>query len=258
MVKRKNPIIIDDSSTDEELFILNEVHEIAKYKKTIQTLIPNDLKLIAKNESQKILINSIKKNQITICSGIAGTGKTFCALAYALNLIRKSSNTYKQIYLVKSVVQLKEEELGYLKGSVEDKTMPVMWSYFINIEKLIQKRIITELMNNDIIKPFPLTFMRGASLDNCIIIIDECQNVTLDNMRTMMTRIGTDCKLIMLGDVNQIDIKNKNQSSLEVILDIFEDVDTIGVVRMDENDINVRNPLISIIEAKFKKYYHGK
>ena len=130
-----------------------------------------------------------------------------------------------------------------------------MFSFYINLEKLILKSSIEQLISQDIIRPFPLAYMRGASLDDCIIIIDETQNITVDNIRTIMTRIGSNSKLIILGDVNQIDLKNKNESSLRVILDIFQNVENIGIVKMSEDDVNVRNPIIKIIEDKFKNYF---
>lgn len=255
MAKRGKNIGADDF--DDDLSMLDEVNELNKDKKIIQNYIRNDLKLIAKNESQKELIKSIKNNEITICTGLAGTGKTFISLAYGLNLLRKATNKYRKLYLVKSVLTLKEEEVGFLKGTLEDKINPFMQSYYINIEKLVLKNTLYSLITNDIIKPFPLAYMRGVSLDNAIIIIDEAQNISLDNIRTAMTRIGSDSKLVILGDLNQIDMKYKENSSLEIILNMFEDVESIGIVKMDENDTNVRNPLISIIENKFKNYFNN-
>lgn len=96
--------------------------------------------------------------------------------------------------------------------------------------------------------------MRGASLDDCIIIADEMQNISFDNSRTLLTRIGSNCKLILLGDTNQIDIRNKNESSLETLLSLFDEVKDIGVIKMSEKDTNIRNPLISVIENKFKEH----
>ena len=106
--------------------------------------------------------------------------------------------------------------------------------------------------------PFPLAYMRGASLDDCIIIADEIQNLTMSNARTLMTRIGSNSKLIMLGDVNQIDIDNKEESSLKTIVEMFNDIENIGVVEMSEHDTNIRNPLISVIEKKFNDYNLNK
>ena len=131
-----------------------------------------------------------------------------------------------------------------------------MWSFYINLEKVVLDSAVKSLIEKDIIKPFPLAYMRGASLDDCIIIADEMQNVTLDNSRTLLTRLGSNSKLILLGDINQIDMKNKNESSLEILLELFKDVDNIGVIKMSEEDTNVRNPLITIIEEKYKGYYN--
>jgi phosphate starvation-inducible PhoH-like protein len=236
-----------------ELTSVNSGEQISKIKSEISKLLPNDIKIIAKNDSQKKLINSIKNNEITICAGPAGTGKTFVAMAYALSLLRKNTNRYKKIYLVKSVTTLKGEEIGFLKGDLKEKIEPFMWSFYINMEKLLLDSTIKALIDKDIIRPFPLAYMRGASLDDCIIIADEMQNVTLDNSRTLLTRIGSNSKLILLGDINQIDMKNKSESSLEILLELFDDVDNMGVIKMNEEDTNVRNPLITIIENKYKE-----
>jgi len=237
-----------------ELMSINSGEAISKVKDEISKLIPNNIKIIAKNESQKKLINSIKNNEITICAGRAGTGKTFVAIAIALSLLRKTNNRFKKIYLVKSVTTLKGEELGFLKGDLKEKIDPVMWSFYANMEKLLMESSMKSLFEKDILRPFPLAYMRGVSLDDCIIIADEMQNVSIDNSLTLMTRIGSNSKLILLGDKNQIDMKNKQESSLEVILDMFTDTQNIGTIMMSKEDTNVRNPLISIIEEKYAEY----
>lgn len=237
-----------------EIISEENTSQVKQSKNIISRVVPNDIKIVSKNESQKNLIKSIKNNEITICAGPPGCGKTYVALAYALSLLRKPSNNYKNIFLVKSVTTLKNEDMGFLKGDVKEKLEPVMWSFYINMEKLILKTKIDELVESGIIRPYPLAYIKGASLDNCIIIADEFQNVTLDNSRTLMTRIGNNSKLIMLGDVNQIDLKNKDESSLEILLDMFNDVDGIGVVEMSKEDTNVRNPIITTIENKYEEY----
>jgi len=238
----------------EELTSVNSEVEISKIKHEVSTLLPKDIKIIAKNDSQKKLINSIKNNEITICAGPAGTGKTFVAIAYALSLLRKAGNRFKKIYIVKSVTALKGEELGFLKGDLREKIDPFMWSFYINMEKLILESSMKTLLEKEIIRPFPLAYMRGASLDDCIIIADEMQNVSLDNSRTLLTRIGSNSKLILLGDINQVDMKNKSESSLEVLLELFDGVKDMGVIKMSEADTNVRNPLINVIEAQYNDY----
>lgn len=239
----------------DELIEINNEETIQKFKQDIAKIITKDVKLKGKNDSQRDLIHSIKNNEITICSGIAGSGKTYVSLAYALSLLRKLGNRYKNIYLVKSVTTLKGEEIGFLKGDLKDKIEPFMWSFYINMEKIIMETTMNILLEKNIIRPFPLGYMRGASLDDCIIIADEMQNVSLDNARTLLTRIGSNCKLILLGDTNQIDMKNKEETSLNPLLEMFRNVPSVGVIEMNDADDNVRNPLITIIENKFKQYY---
>lgn len=228
----------------------------SRVKEEISKIIKTEIKITAKNDSQKNLINSIKNNEITICGGKAGSGKTYLAVAYALNLLRKKENNYKKIYLIKSVNTLKSEDLGYLKGSLDDKITPFMLSYYINMEKVIGSVALKSLIEKEIVKPLPLAFMRGVSLDNCLIISDETQNISMDNSHTLMTRIGENCKLIMLGDTNQIDITNKSDSSLKHLIKMFTDTENFGIVEMNNSDINVRNPLIDVIEAKYNEYFN--
>lgn len=123
------------------------------------------------------------------------------------------------------------------------------------MEKIIQEDAMEKLIQENIIKPFPLAFARGVTLDNCIIVADESQNISMDNARTMLTRIGSNSKMIMLGDTNQIDLKNKDKSSLATLVKLFSNTDNIGTVEMDDNDTNVRNKLIDVMEVKFKEHY---
>jgi phosphate starvation-inducible PhoH-like protein len=156
--------------------------------------------------------------------------------------------------LVKSVTTLKKEELGFLKGDMKDKFDPFMWSYYINMEKVVHEASIKSLLEQEYIRPFPLAYIKGSSLDDCIIIADEMQNIILDNALTLLTRLGSNAKLIVLGDIDQIDLANKKDSSLEPLLEMYADVPQIGTIEMDDNDDNVRNPLIDIIVAKYKEY----
>jgi phosphate starvation-inducible PhoH-like protein len=239
----------------EEIIESNNEENLLKFKQEIAKIISKEIKVKAKNDRQRDLIHSIKNNEITICSGIAGSGKTYVSLAFALSLLRKLGNRHKNIYLVKSVTTLKGEEIGFLKGELKDKIEPFMWSFYINMEKIIMESTVKQLVDKNIIRPFPLAYMRGASLDDCIIIADEMQNVSLDNARTLLTRIGSNSKLILLGDTNQIDMKNKEESSLYPLLNMFRDVENVGTVEMNDSDDNIRNPLITVIENKFKEYY---
>jgi len=203
----------------------------------------------AKSDNQKKLINLIGSKEIIICNGPPGTGKTFLSISESLRLL-KSNQQFKRILLVKSVTTLKGEEIGYLKGTLEEKIEPFMYSFISNFEKIIGRYNTKRLREMDIIEEMPIAYMRGISIDNSIIIIDECQNITIDNMRTIMTRLGENSKMIFLGDENQIDLRNKKESSLQFIINHFSDIDEIGAIQFSENDI-VRNPLIRKIEKVF-------
>lgn len=209
----------------------------------------NSIELKCKTPGQKELLKSIKENQITICSGRAGSGKTYVTSAQSVKFLKEGR--FKKIILIKSVVTLKNEEIGYLKGSLEEKLNPFIGSFIDNFDKLIGKHSFDQMRIDGTIEVVPIAFARGRTLDNSFIIIDEAQNIDIDNMKSLMTRIGENSKMIILGDVKQKDIKNKKSSSLEIIIEKFKDVPDFGTVKLySENDV-VRNPIIKIIEDRF-------
>lgn len=224
--------------------------DILKTKHASTFLDDIKINIKCKTPNQKILINLIKQKEITICSGPAGSGKTYLACAMALDLL-KHDPKYKQIYLVKSVTTLKEEEIGFLKGTMEEKMKPFMFSFLHNFAKLIGEQETENLKAGGYIKEMPIAYMRGINIDNAVVICDEVQNISIDNMRTIMTRLGEDSKMIFLGDENQIDIKKKELSSLRKIINAFADVDDIGSLTLTDDDV-VRNKLITTIETVFR------
>jgi phosphate starvation-inducible PhoH-like protein len=200
-----------------------------------------------KTENQKSLVNAIKEKEVVICSGPAGTGKTFLACAEALKLIKRYSR-YKKIIIVKSVTTLKNEEIGFLKGNLREKMEPFMFSFVHNFEKLVGQAITSRLRELKTIEEMPIAYMRGINLDKSIIIVDEAQNISTENMRTIMTRLGKDSKMIFLGDERQQDSRGHN--GLTFLMDHFQDIEEIGCVQFNKSDV-VRNPLIAKIERVF-------
>jgi phosphate starvation-inducible PhoH-like protein len=150
------------------------------------------------------------------------------------------------------VTTLKDEEIGFLKGNLKEKMEPFMYSFMHNFEKVIGKANLELLRNAGMIEELPIAYMRGINIDNSIAIIDEAQNISVDNIRTIMTRLGENSKMIFLGDENQIDMKKKSESSLNFIIDKFKDFDEVGTIVLDEDDV-VRNPLIKKIEQIFRE-----
>jgi phosphate starvation-inducible PhoH-like protein len=204
-----------------------------------------------KTVNQKHLVNEIKAKEIVICSGLPGTGKTFLSCAVALELLKKDPR-YRKIVIVKSVTTLKDEEIGFLKGTMKEKMEPFMYSFMHNFEKVIGKHNVEILRANNMIEEMPIAYMRGINIDNSIVIIDEAQNISIDNIRTIMTRLGENSKMIFLGDENQIDMKKKSESSLNFIIDKFKDFNEVGTIVLGEDDV-VRNPLIKKIEQIFRE-----
>jgi phosphate starvation-inducible PhoH-like protein len=210
------------------------------------------LSIKCKNETQKKLINTIKDNDITICTGPAGTGKTFLSCYESINQL-KNNNLINKIVIVKSVTTLKNEEIGFLKGSLEEKMEPFVYSFIKNFEKIIGLDLTNKLKGENIIEVLPIAYMRGINIDNAVVIIDEVQNISIDNIRTILTRLGENSKMILLGDINQIDMKYKKDSALEFLINNFKNTSNIGLIEFNNSEI-IRHPLIIKIEEVFNNY----
>jgi phosphate starvation-inducible PhoH-like protein len=228
-----------------------EYERVFHKPKTLDILDTTRINIKCKNENQKLLLNSIKNNDITICTGPPGSGKTFMS-CYQSILELKSESPINKIVIVKSVTTLKNEELGFLKGDLNEKMEPFIYSFIKNFEKVIGPSLTDKLQNENFIETLPIAYMRGINIDNAIVIIDEVQNITIENVRTILTRLGENSKMILLGDVNQIDIKNKKDSSLSFLVDKFRTIDKIGIIEFNSDDI-IRHPIIIKIEEIFNK-----
>jgi phosphate starvation-inducible PhoH-like protein len=204
------------------------------------------LSIKCKNETQKKLIHTIKNNDVTICTGVAGTGKTLISVYEALNLFKLHPETYKEIKLVKSITQLKNEELGILPGDEKDKLKFHMMSFLDAFHKLIGEDLTNKLIESGLIKMEVFGAIRGRSFTNSIIIIDEFQNISKDNAKTFLTRFSDDTKVIVLGDSGQIDLKNKKDSALEPLVNKVKNrpVEGVDIVIFDKADV-VRHRLTS-------------
>lgn len=217
-----------------------------------------------KNEVQKKLTNSIKSGDVTICTGPAGTGKTLLSVAEALLLLKNNPDKYHEIKLVKSIVQLKDEDLGTLPGDEKDKLKFIMMSFFDAFYKLIGEELTERLLEAGYIKMEVFGSIRGRSLSNCIILFDEFQNVTDNNGKTLLTRFSENTKVIALGDSNQVDLKNPESSCLFELVRMAKLHPEVGVnvVEFTEDEV-VRHRLtkyfIQIFEHKdYKKKPEAK
>lgn len=205
----------------------------------------HDIKLQIKclNEKQKELRRAIEEKDVVISTGPAGTGRTYMSLLTALHLM-KTHPQYRRLVLVKSLQVIKGEELGFLPGNLWDKMEPYMFSFTGNLDKIFHSPSTTKgLIEQGVIEIFPITYIRGVTMDDCIVIVDEAQNLSMHTFRTIITRIGRSCKMIFLGDTEQVDLKDKSLSCLSRVAELFEGQEYAGSVVFDDED-SVRNPII--------------
>lgn len=203
-----------------------------------------------KTAKQQEFIDLINEKEVIICKGPSGSGKTYVALAKALDML---GSYYKQIILVKSLTTVPEEELGSLPGTVEKKLDPYIMSFTWNIDKLCGEGSAKSLMDKKLINILPIAFARGISIDNSIVLIDEVQNLTYHTFKTLITRIGSRSKYILMGDVEQIDRRKKEESPLEKIFDVFKEDPYVGTIEFTDDDC-VRNPIIPKILSKLREH----
>jgi phosphate starvation-inducible PhoH-like protein len=192
-----------------------------------------------KNEVQKKLTQSIKNGDVTICTGPAGTGKTLLSVAEALILLKTNPEIYHEIKLVKSIVQLKDEDLGTLPGDEKDKLKFIMMSFFDAFYKLIGQELTDKLLEAGYIKMEVFGSIRGRSLSNCIVLFDEFQNVTDNNGKTLLTRFSENTKVIALGDSNQVDLRKPETSCLAELVRMakLHPEDGVNVVEFTEAEV---------------------
>ena len=219
-------------------------------KDIINIVIPRPTKEKFLTENQRTYYENLTKNQITICSGPAGVGKSYIAMKAAVDLLRDTNNSYEKIMIVRPAVE-SEEKLGSLPGTLEEKLDPYISPSYYLLNKLIGKENREKLIELELIEVQALAFIRGWNIDNTILIFEEAQNSTPNQMKLLLTRIGFNSKFFISGDLEQTDrYKDKTQTGLWDAIKKFRDMDDIGIFEFDENDI-VRNPLITEILKKY-------
>lgn len=200
------------------------------------------------SERQKELVAMIEENDIAVVTGPAGTSKTFIDCYYAVKALKE--NKFEKVLLTKPI-QEAGEKLGFLPGAIEDKIDPHYESYKITLSKLIKKRILEKLIKNNIIEFRPLAYMRGATFDNTLMILDEAQNADVRQMMLFTTRMGRGSKVLISGDIHQYDI-NQYHVALPFFVDMIRGVEGVGVFEFGQKDI-VRNKILIEITEKYEK-----
>ncbi len=199
-----------------------------------------------RNANQAKMVRSFAENDLTFALGPAGTGKTYIAIALAVAALKNKA--CKRVILSRPAVEA-GEKLGFLPGDMKDKIDPYLRPLYDALEDMLPAVKLKEYMESDTIQIAPLAFMRGRTLNDAVIILDEAQNTTKHQMKMFLTRMGMNAKMVITGDATQIDLPRSVQSGLLQVLRILKGVKGIGVVEYGKKDI-VRHPLVQrIVDA---------
>lgn len=193
-----------------------------------------------KTEGQDRYIRTMLEDDIVFCTGPAGTGKTYLAVAVALHYLKQGQ--LNRIVLCRPAVEA-GEHLGYLPGDLRSKVNPYLRPLYDALHDLMPPRTVQDYIDSDLIEILPLAFVRGRTLDNAFIILDEAQNCTVGQMKTFLTRLGQSAKLVVTGDITQVDLPPSKPSGLVDVQDRLEGIPGIGFCRLEQFDI-VRHRLV--------------
>ena len=202
-----------------------------------------------KTEGQHRYLKMVKYNDVVFSIGPAGTGKTYLSVAFALAAL--DANEVDRIILCRPAVEA-GESLGFLPGDLKEKVDPYLAPLYDSLHTLYSESKLSQLLKNKIIEVVPLAYMRGRTLDNAYMILDEAQNATPLQMKMFLTRLGVGSRSIITGDITQVDLQNPRESGLLQASEILSGVKGIGFVRLDEKDV-VRHPLVMKIIKAYDK-----
>jgi len=201
---------------------------------------PNGIVVKARTANQRRMVESISKNDIIFAIGPAGTGKTYTAVALAVRALKNKE--VKRIILTRPAVEA-GENLGFLPGDLKEKIDPYLRPLYDALDDMIPAEKLKVMIENRIIEIAPLAFMRGRTLDNCFVILDEAQNATDMQLKMFLTRMGPSAKFIVTGDITQIDLPRKQHSGLHTGLRILTDIKGIDIIYLSGEDV-VRHKLV--------------
>ena len=206
----------------------------------------NGKPITARTENQQLLVKAFENNDLVFATGPAGSGKTFVAIALAVKALKNKE--VRKIILSRPAVEA-GEKLGFLPGDMKEKLDPYLQPLYDALNDMIPPAKLAKYLEEGTVQIAPLAYMRGRTLDNAFVILDEAQNTTLPQIKMFLTRMGRNAKFIVTGDVTQIDLPRRSDSGLTRAMEILRGVEGIGIVEFDKRDI-VRHPLVKhIVEA---------
>jgi phosphate starvation-inducible PhoH-like protein len=208
----------------------------------------NGLIVKARTKNQQKLVELYRNNDLLFAVGPAGSGKTYTAIALAVGALK--NREVKRIILTRPAVEA-GERLGFLPGDLKEKLDPYLQPLYDALNDMIPPAKLQKFMEEGVVQIAPLAYMRGRTLDNAFVILDEAQNTTLPQIKMFLTRMGRNAKFIVTGDLTQIDLPKKSDSGLERAVGMLRNIDGIGVVEFDNKDI-IRHSLVSRIVCAFE------
>ena len=208
----------------------------------------NGLVIKARTDNQKKMVSALIKNDMLFAIGPAGTGKTYTAVALAVKALKNKE--VKRIILTRPAVEA-GENLGFLPGDLKEKLDPYMQPLYDALSDMVPNDKLNQYIENRVIQIAPLAFMRGRTLDNAFVILDEAQNTTESQMKMFLTRMGANAKFIVTGDVTQVDLPSKQPSGLLQAVRLLKKVEGIAMIELDNSDV-IRHKLVRSIIEKYE------
>lgn len=231
-----------------------DLQEVEKVYNDLICITVNGRPLKPKTLGQKKYVDLIKNNTVVFGIGPAGTGKTYLAMAMAITAFK--NNEVNRIILTRPAIEA-GEKLGFLPGDLQQKVDPYLRPLYDALHEIMGAENFLKNMERGLIEVAPLAYMRGRTLDNAFIVLDEAQNTTPEQMKMFLTRIGYGSKAVITGDVTQIDLTEGKRSGLTEATGILKDVEGIGVITLTNKDV-VRHPLVQKIILAYEKFESGK
>ncbi len=278
IVARGNVMKVIGDETESELF-LKKIREIEKYCEEYNTLGEdvivdivkgknptvvkqenliihgmNGKPITARTENQQLLVKAFEENDLVFATGPAGSGKTFIAIALAVKALKNKQ--VRKIILSRPAVEA-GEKLGFLPGEMKDKLDPYLQPLYDALQDMLPTVRLKEYMENNVIQIAPLAFMRGRTLNDAVIILDEAQNTTTQQIKMFLTRLGMNAKMIITGDMTQIDLPAAATSGLKEAMNVLKGVEGIGRIEFSRKDI-VRHKLVQRIVDAYDKFDRSK
>lgn len=253
--KMRKHVLKYNAISDEDILDIIHGHQTkADSVKNVVVYSTSGKPIRGRSANQQQLIDAFEKKDMIFAVGPAGTGKTYLSIALAVKALKEKSA--KKIILSRPAVEA-GEKLGFLPGDMKEKIDPYLQPLYDSLEDMIPANRLQDLLDKNVIQIAPLAFMRGRTLNDAVVILDEAQNTTTAQARMFLTRMGWNSKMIITGDMTQIDLPQNQKSGLKEALEILSGIDDIAVVNLTQKDI-VRHKLVTSIVNAYQAYDRKK